>query len=357
MGQFFRVNGDYNIKVRDGGTITLNPGNTGDVIVVGNLTVGGIVTAVSSTELEIEDRIITVNKGETGPGVTLTYAGLEVDRGTYVDSTQVPRAAILWNETNPPTHSTNDTEEDPASGAGYWMFATGQEDSYGFRDSNVKLRRILTDASTDSGDLTLIGTGTGVVKVKGTTNYRLQVTDNDDIPNKDYVDYSILNNPTFQIRAPQNQNTRVIIADKEVTPNNISTGGSLAYYQDQTGVPIAVDGAPESGIGFVVDGRLTATFYQNRVQVQDLEIIGSEIRHDNSNENIFINTNGTGKLQTNYGIQLDNNPVSPGMITGSHVIYSRPQSVGKSGIFFVNTENNRDELVSKNRALLFSMLF
>ena len=48
------------------------------------------------------------------------------------------------------------------------MFATGQEGVYGFRDSNVKLRRILTDSSTDSGDLTLIGTGSGVVKVKGT---------------------------------------------------------------------------------------------------------------------------------------------------------------------------------------------
>lgn len=356
MGQFFRVNGDYNIKVRDGGTITLNPGNTGDVVVVGNLTVGGIVTAVSSTELEIEDRIITVNKGETGPGVTLTYAGLEVDRGTYVDSTEVPRAAIVWNETNPPSHNVDDTLEEPTAGAGFWMFATGQEGSYGFRDSNVKLRRILTDASTDSGDLTLIGTGTGVVKVKGTTNYRLQVTDNDDIPNKDYVDYSILNNPTFQIRAPS-QNTRVIIADKDVTPNNVSTGGSLAYYQDQTGYPIASDAGVESGIGFIVDGQVTATFYQNRVQLQDLEFIGSEIRHDNSNENIFINTNGTGKLQTNYGIQLDNNAVSPGMITGSHVIYSRPESTGKSGIFFVNTENTRDELVSKNRALLFSMLF
>ena len=362
MGQFFRVNGDYNIKVRDGGTITLNPGNTGDVIVVGNLTVGGIVTAVSSTELEIEDRIITVNKGETGPGVTLTYAGLEVDRGTYTDSTEVPRAAILWNETDPPSHFTNDTEEDPASGAGYWMFATGQEDSYGFRDSNVKLRRILTDASTDSGDLTLIGTGTGVVKVKGTSNYRLQVTDNDDIPNKDYVDFSILNNPTFQIRAPQSQDTRVIITDKEVTPNNSSTGGSIKYFKAQTGYNsgdslIIDDGGTESSVSFIVDGALVSQFLNNRVYIQDLEFKGSEITHDGSNENIYINTNGTGKVQISYGIQLDNNVVSPAIVSGSHVIYSKPESTGKSGIFFVNTENNRDELVSKNRALLFSMLF
>jgi hypothetical protein len=354
MGQFFRVNGDYNIKVKDGGTIKLDTGVSGDTIITGNLTVQGDVTSVSTTNLEIKDRIITLNDGENGPGVSLLYSGIEIDRGTYVDSTAVPRAAFVWNETNPGFT----TDEDPASASGYWQIVTGSsETAYGFSDSNIKLRRILTDSSTDSGDLTLIGTGTGVVKVAGTTNYRLQVTDNDDIPNKDYVDYSILNNPTFQIRAPQSQDTRVIIADKDVTPNNASTGGSLAYYQAATGYPIAYDGANESGIGFLVDGVLTSTFYRNRVVLQSLEIIDSEIRHDSSNENIFINTNGTGKLQTNYGIQLDNNAVSPAIVSGSHVIYSKPQSTGKSGIYFVNTENTRDELVSKNRALLFSMLF
>jgi hypothetical protein len=354
MGQFFRVNGDYNIKVKDGGTIKLDTGASGDTVITGNLTVQGDVTSVSSTNLEIKDRIITLNDGENGPGVSLLYSGIEIDRGTYVDSTAVPRAAFVWNETNPGFG----TDEDPASASGYWQIVTGSsETAYGFADSNLKVRRILTDTSTDSGDLTLIGTGTGVVKVAGTTNYRLQVTDNDDIPNKDYVDFSILNNPTFQIRAPQGQDTRVIIADKDVTPNNSSTAGSLAFYQTATGYPIAYDGAVESGIGFLVDGTITATFYKNRVVLQSLEIIDSEIRHDSSNQNIFINTNGTGKLQTNYAIQLDNNVVSPAIVTGSHIIYSKPESTGKSGIYFVNTENTRDELVSKNRALLFSMLF
>ena len=353
MGQFFRVNGDYNIKVRDGGTIKLDTGTSGDTIITGNLTVQGDVTSVSTTNLEIKDRIITLNDGENGPGVSLVYSGIEIDRGTYVDSTAVPRAAFVWNETDPGFT----TDEDPASASGYWQIVTGSsETAYGFADSNLKIRRILTDASTDSGDLTLIGTGTGVVKVAGTTNYRLQVTDNNDIPNKDYVDFSILNNPTFQIRAPS-QDTRVIIADKDITPNNASTGGSLAYYQAATGYPISTDGASESGVGFLVDGALTATFYQNRIVLQSLEIVGSEIRHDSSNENIFINTNGTGKLQTNYAIQLDNNAVSPAIVSGSHIIYSRAESTGKTGIYYVNTENTRDELVSKNRALLFSMLF
>jgi hypothetical protein len=354
MGQFFRVNGDYNIKVKDGGTIKLDTGTSGDTIITGNLTVQGDVTAVSSTNLEIKDRIITLNDGEIGPGVSLIHSGIEIDRGTYVDSTAVPRAAFVWNETNPGFA----TDEDPASASGYWQIVTGSsETAYGFADSNLKIRRILTDTSTDSGDLILIGTGTGVVKVAGTTNYRLQVTDNDDIPNKDYVDFSILNNPTFQIRAPQGQDTRVIIADKDITPNNTSTGGSLAFYEEATGYPIAYDGAVESGVGFLVDGLITAPFYRNRVLLQSLEIIGSEIRHDSSNDNIYINTNGTGKVQISYGIQLDNNAVSPGIVSGSHVIYSKPESTGKSGIYFVNTENTRDELVSKNRALLFSMLF
>ena len=344
MGQYFRVNGDYNIKSKDGGTIVLDPGVSGLVYIPGNLTVAGATTSVSSTNIEIEDNIITLNKGETSAGVSLRYSGMEIDRGSS------SRAALVFDESNP---------TGIAGSVGTWMIAsaTTPGTTYAFGDSNLKLKRILTDAGEDSGDLTLIGTGTGVVKVAGTTNYRLQVTDNDDIPNKDYVDYSILNNPTFQIRAPQSQDTRVIIADKDITPNDASTGGSLAYYQSATGYPISTDGASESGVGFLVDGTLTATFYKNRVVLQSLEINGSEIRHDSSNENIYINTNGTGKLQTNYAIQLDNNAVSPAIVTGSHVIYSKPQSFGKSGIFFVNTENNRDELVSKNRALLFSMLF
>jgi hypothetical protein len=141
------------------------------------------------------------------------------------------------------------------------------------------------------------------------------------------------------------------------TAFDCTVGGSLGYYKEQTGYNIAPDNFNESGVGVVVDGDLTATFYSNRVVLGNLEIFDSEIRHDNSNENIFVNTNGTGKLQTNYALQLDNNAATPAYVTGSHVIYSKAESVGKTGIFFVNTENNRDELVSKNRALLFSMLF
>jgi hypothetical protein len=340
MGQYFRVNGDYNIKSKDGGTIVLDPGTSGLVYIPGNLTVAGSTTSISTTNTDIEDNIITLNKGEASSGVSLRYSGIEIDRGSS------SRAALIFDEVNP---------TGIGSSVGTWVIAsaTVPGTTYAFGDSNLKLKRILTDAGEDSGDLTLIGTGTGVVKVAGTANYRLQVTDNDDIPNKDYVDYSILNNPTFQIRAPQAQDTRVIIADTQVTPNNASTGGSPAYYYAQTGYPTT-----ESTVGFFIDGVLAANIYADRVQLQRLEFDQTEILTVGSgNDNIKFTTYGTGKVEINASLQLNNDIGSPGIVSGSHVIYSRAESTGKSGIYFVNTENNRDELVSKNRALLFSMLF
>jgi hypothetical protein len=58
MGQYFQVNGDYNIKAKDTGTITLQAGT---VKVAANLTVTGTTTFVTSTNLDIADRIITLN--------------------------------------------------------------------------------------------------------------------------------------------------------------------------------------------------------------------------------------------------------------------------------------------------------
>ena len=345
MGQYFQVNGDYNIKTKAGGTIVLDSGPSGKVNITGSLIVAGDFTSVQSTNLEINDRIVVLNKGEdTGSaGVTLVYSGIEINRAA------APNAAMVWNESNPGFSTT-----DPG-GSGYWMIATGTDDNsatpanYSFDDSNLKLRRILTDATTDSGDLTLIGTGTGVVKVTGTTNYRLQVTDPDDIPNKDYVDYSIQNNPTFQINK---DDTRVLITDKDVTPNTSGTGGSLNYFTATTGYSTA----GESAVSVLVDGVLTSQFFANRSLIQKLEFAGAEITNNDTNTNISIRTNGTGKLQTNYAIQMEHPGVTPASVSGSHVIYAGNEGTGNSGLYFA-TVNTRDEFISRNRALVFSMIF
>ena len=55
----------------DGSTLT----------VLGNFTISGTTTYINTTDLNITDNLITINSGETGTGVTLLYAGIEIDRG------------------------------------------------------------------------------------------------------------------------------------------------------------------------------------------------------------------------------------------------------------------------------------
>jgi|GEM_PF-5532439 len=66
---------------------------SGDLTVAGNMTVNGTTTAVNTTNMTVKDNIVTVNKGESGSGVSLRYAGFEVDRG------DLARERLIWDET------------------------------------------------------------------------------------------------------------------------------------------------------------------------------------------------------------------------------------------------------------------
>lgn len=110
-----RVSGDYNISSVDASTDNVVI-TTHTVTVNGNLTVTGTTTSVETTNTEIADAVITLNKGEPGSGVTGTYSGIEVDRGSAND------VAIRWNETSDIWELTTDgvtyTEITTSSGAG-----------------------------------------------------------------------------------------------------------------------------------------------------------------------------------------------------------------------------------------------
>ena len=350
MGQFLRVNGDYNIRAGDGAKITLDTGPSvtgGSVRVTGNLIVEGESFNVSTTNLTIEDNIISLNTGEVGPGVTLGYSGIEIERGDTTSVTPQNNATFLYDES-----------------ADTWILAHGSAPGpFNFDSSSLRLKQILTNSTTDSGDLTLIGTGTGVIKVIGTINYEDQVTHDDDVPNKKYVDDSIQNNPTFQIVAPQTQDTRVVIADKEITPNLASQAGSLAYFTATT----THSTYGESAVSIIVDGALVGQFYSNRFEIGDIEIGGGLDRNEITsrasitNENIYVRTQGTGKLQTNYAMQLEQLGVVPSYVSNSVLLYAAAPSIGTTGLYFVNDSaeaaKQNGELISKNKALLFSMLF
>ena len=350
MGQFLRVNGDYNIRAGDGAKITLDTGpavSGGSVRVTGNLVVEGDTFNISTTNLTIEDNIISLNTGEVGPGVSLVYSGIEIERGNTSSITPQNNASFLYDE------STDS-----------WILAHGSAPGpFNFDSSSLRLKQILTNTTTDAGDLTLIGTGTGVVKVIGTINYEAQVTHDDDIPNKKFVDDAIQNNPTFQIVAPQSQDTRVVIADKDITPNIAGQAGSLAYFTATT----SYNTFGESAVSIIVDNALVGQFYANRLEIGDLEIGGGPDRNEITsrasitNENIYVRTQGTGKLQTNYAMQFEKIGTVPSYVSDNVLLYAATPGIGTSGVYFVNDSaevvKQNGELISKNKALVFSMLF
>ena len=345
MGQVVQANGDYTIKTLAGGTIRLDTGDSvGTVRVTGNLIVTGDTLTVSAENLNINDNIIILNFGETGPGVTLEYSGVQIDRGFSLDSSRVPPASFLFDE-----------------GADSWIIAEGTpESSFNYSNSNLRVRRISTDADTDSGDLTLIGFGTGVVKVLGTTNYEQQVTADDDIPNKKYVDDAIIATPSFQI---VRSNTRVTAFD-------------TASPFDSGIFPIGpyVTNPNQDQVAVIVNNRRVALFTEEEFSLRGLSIFpednkGSDIfggapsqavtiQARDTNSGIRLETNGTGKVEISYALQFNSVDIgiAPAIVTNTTVVYNGPIAAGTSGLYAVNN-NYRDELVLKSRALLFSMIF
>lgn len=335
MGQFVQTNGDYVIKTSQGANIKLDTGpGVGNVRVTGNLVVEGDTLTVSAENLNVNDNIIIVNFGETGAGVSLRYSGIQVDRGS------LQPASLVYDD--------NDD---------IWLFANGSpESAFNFGDSKIKLKEIHTNTDTDSGDLGFNLGNIGVLKILSSGgNYDLRVVDDDDIPNKKYVDDAIQLSPTYQIKSPGSApsgDTRVIIADKDVTPNNLDEPGSLAAFNDQTGYTTF----GESAVSIIVDGILNSQFYPSFTLIQDLEFNGNEISNSDTNSNIYLRTQGTGKLQTNYGIQLEKISGSPAIVTDSVILNAATPGLGDSGLFFTNT-NKTDELISKNKAFILSMIF
>ena len=374
-GRTVQSSGDYNIKAGEGSTILLDTGpNVGEVRVTGNLIVLGETLTVEATNLNVQDNIIILNYGETGQGVTLGYSGVQIDRGYNIDSSQVAPTALLWDEANET-----------------WQIAQGTpEDGFNYTDSKLKLSQILTDAATDDGDLILIGSGTGVVKVTGTFHYEQRVLDDDDIPNKRYVDDAIQLNPTFQITK---DDTRVIVFDKENALPSSSFTPAIGPYGAQ----------PErSEIAFIVDNRRVAVMTKDHFEMTGLTIFTEDpvvpdieaamsgnynpgptatnltgfenqsavvIQSDNTNANIRLETNGTGKVVISYAMSFEYHGSPVTQVGNTSILYGSTPGAGTTGLSFRNTRPSKeldgtvnasfttDELISKNRALLFSMLF
>jgi hypothetical protein len=81
-----RTAADDNYAALKTGATTIN----GDLLVTGNVTFQpGATTLVETTDMVIKDNRVTLNAGETGNGVSLGTAGIDVKRGTEQDASLV----------------------------------------------------------------------------------------------------------------------------------------------------------------------------------------------------------------------------------------------------------------------------
>jgi hypothetical protein len=316
MSKILNVNtGNYVARVSSGNTITLDTGaQAGTVVITGDLQINGETTTVSSQQLDLVDNIITLNKNESGAGVTLNQAGIQIDRGSLTDALLVFDEDISFND--PITQTVK---------SGTFVLKTADNAIIGLRTNAI---------TTAGGDLFLINSGTGVISVSGTADYENQVTDDDDIPNKKYVDDTV----TTGIQT--------------ITIQSIQRGDSALNLYD-SGLDAGV-----SAFRVSIDGTEVALFKSGSTEIEDIVFENNTISTVTSATDLTLSSSGTSFVVIDgvlkMPIQSDATSFTPG---DNIVVYGKDPGFGNSGVYYTNKNNYEDELISTNRSLMFSMLF
>lgn len=356
MSKYLNVDGDYKLNVTDGGTITLDTGaDQGKVVITGDLEVQGTTTTIDTATLLIEDRVITINRNgfdQTGQVSDIggqRVAGIEIDRGN---------SDAYW--------VFDDNINTQAPGSGAWVGRIGNAGSSG---TIVGIRT--TAINTAGADLYLISQGTGIVTVQGTNNYQEQVfaysggevdfsgnpvLENDALVNArgvaDYVDAFFTGRFQDTIESGITSPTKVEVKDQEAT-------------------------GTESRIIFTIDNEEVSNFYNNRVELQHIRIVDTTIETTSSNSDLVLSSPGAGSVKIddtllltpvphaddagigspfpNQGFDADtDNPDAP---SEGVKVYAKSEGPAGTSLFFVNSNETQDELVSKKKSILFSMIF
>lgn len=308
---------DYKVKVKSGGNITLDTGlSSGITTVTGNLVVLGSTTQVSSSDLNLKDNIITLNDGESGTGITLNQSGIQIDRGSYSDAKIVFDETITWAD---PISATTIT--------GGFTLVNASGTLQGLRINSV---------STGGGDLYLINSGTGVISVTGTNNYETQITDDDDIPNKKYVDDTIVTQltSTFQRRIEEGSASKSYV---EVRDTEVS-------------------GAP-SVVTFQIDNLNKGQIFGNRVEFEDFRFQDNILSTTASDTDLILESQGTGGVIVNDNFTLTLQGSDPASPLDGLKVYVKAPAAGGTGLFFKHSASKSGEIISRQNALLLSMLF
>ena len=406
---------------------TTNATNDGSgvVVVKGDLEVKGNTTTVESTITTIQDNIIVlshVGDDDSREGLPASLdrpysSGIEIDRGLFAPARWVYDDSITWALGGTTGLGTwvatqgNIGSEQRLPLATPGIIAGG--DLYISTGSGV-----ITVTGTTNYEEKIWNYEAGLITPDPITS--LIVVDDDNIPNakavKDLIDYSVA---TVEIDKIQEDNSRIEVVDKNniiaeiievgsrttirtagthgfvignsITISGVTTSPTDAIINDingtwtVTGVPAtnliefnksttggdkdAYDTnsgstvSSETRILVNVEDTEMANFYNNRIELDGIQIKNTELSTFSSNEDLVLTAPGTGSVKIKDVLEIPKTPydddaaIDPSAPVEGFKLYSKSPDTGKSGIYFVNENNYSDELISKNRALLFGMLF
>ena len=315
MSRYVKVgDSNYKLSVSHGGVITLDTGNhSGTVVITGDLKVEGNTTIIESETLVVRDNTIVINDGETNDGIFYNgerTAGIKIDRGTY------PNAQLLFDESIQLNFNTTDNQR--LSG----MFVLKSDDN--------QLLGIQTHYIS-SGDESL-NIDAPIITVR-TPNYENNVVNVNDIPNVQWVN-------NFVIGYVENNQ-----------PYRVERGDTVLQVYDND-----VDGG-DSSVRITIDNLFAAEFKTEWFEVQNIRISNNIITAFSSNDDLILQSPGPGSVTIDDVLKIKNISLIPNSSIDGIKIYSDNEGAGGTGIHFVNTKSTRDELVSRRKALAYSMIF
>jgi len=362
----------YNLKINEGGAIRFN---AAEVTIDGDLTVLGETTTITSEDLVVSDNTITLNSGETGDGVTKGSAGVLVDRGNFTNvgfffdenrsftnsgtnPVQITNGSFILAQADGNGNPTNSTiglytnTVNTTNGTDLYFLSDSDNSPLGRFGPNGPRITVFQTSDYEERIFPYVGsTGNRTIAVSASQPDRISRGgryDDDLIPNiKAVTDYVKAHNE-------RNFQNRLISPgpDGFVTPGNFATGFSIIELASTDA------GDTVSKIDFKVNNLSTpvATYFETEISLFDIKITDNTLSTNVTDGDLLLTGNGEGvvKIISPLNLPKISDPDAPADGT---TIYAKAEADGGTGIFFINENGTQDELISRNKSLLYSIIF
>lgn len=368
---------EYLLKVQDGGNITFDT-NGGTINILADLTVQGTVIQENLTEINAEDfktgdNLITLNfDADTGP-LDVDILGLELERkvdNTPGDLNNGLTAYLLLNE-NKATFAGNTNIGDSGvvdtrdSGYGAFEFKLQNDTLLGIHTKSINSGPLNSELNATRSNLNLVwNQPAGSYVVVGSTDYETSLFAydvNGDIEPGAQPDGLVAPDNTRALITVQTMVDYVrsyhLYNFQDLLLAENSDGDQSKIQLDQLERP----NEENSTVSITVNNRDKAVFGFNESYIlggnDGVKFVENVITASTLQGDLVLKGNGQGVVQVdgwqNFTIQAD--PATPP--TEGVTLYSKTLADGGTGLYFINEDGTSDEFVSRNKALLFSIIF